>query len=162
MKAQEVLISRIISYPREVIFDVWTNADLLSKWFAPKGCTIIIKQIEICEGGKFHWCIKNPRYPDCWVTGEFIEIVKPSIFKYRIRMADENGNAVSSEEAFKDKDWPEETIVTVTFEDIGKSTKITINQTVSEAIAKRTGAHQGWIETLDALEEQLPSLTPNS
>jgi hypothetical protein len=52
-------------------------------------------------------------------------------------------------------EWPRETIVTVTFVELGGKTKLTLHQTVLESIAKRTGAHPSWIEMLDRLAENL-------
>jgi hypothetical protein len=46
-------------------------------------------------------------------------------------------------------------VVTVTFEDAGGKTRLTLHQTVSEVVAKRTGAHPSWLAMLDRLAEQL-------
>ena len=62
---------------------------------------------------------------------------------------------MSAENVFKEKDWPEETVVTVTFNKHGDQTELIITQTVTEALAKRTGAYHGWIEMLEILDEQL-------
>jgi uncharacterized protein YndB with AHSA1/START domain len=155
MQDQELVIKRLIKHPRETVFAAWTNRDQLQKWFAPRGCTIVFSKLTIRTGGQFHWCVKNPKYPDCWCTGEFVDIQSPSVIQYTIRLADENGNPVSPPEAFKERDWPEETLVTVTFHDVNGYTELIIRQAVTEALAKKTGAYQGWIEMLDILDEQL-------
>jgi uncharacterized protein YndB with AHSA1/START domain len=162
MTEQELEITRVISYPREVVFAAWTHPDLLVKWFAPRGCTILVTRLEIKEGGKFHWCIKNPMRPDCWCTGEFLKIDVPTFIQYKIRLADENGNPVSSADAFKDSNWPEETMVNVTFKGSGEKTELTINQSIVQTLAKKTGAYQGWIEMLDVLEERLSFINSTS
>jgi uncharacterized protein YndB with AHSA1/START domain len=158
---QELSITRVIKHPRETVFEAWTKREHLQKWFAPRGCTIIFVKLTIRTGGEFHWGIKNPKYPDCWCIGEFLEIEHPSIIRYKIRLADDTGNPMSSQEVFKDKNWPEETFVTVTFNEVNGHTELTIRQTVTEALAKKTGAYHGWIEMLDILDEQL-SLTPET
>ena len=33
-------LHRVFDYPREVVFDAWTDARLLARWFAPHGCTL--------------------------------------------------------------------------------------------------------------------------
>ncbi|MEJ7646141.1 MAG: SRPBCC domain-containing protein [Chryseolinea sp.] len=150
-------ITRIIKHPRTLVFKAWTTPAELKKWFAPKGCTIIFSKLELYQGGAFHWCVKSPNYPDCWCTGVFIEIVSPSLIQYRIRLADEKGVPVSAEEMFKDKDWPEETLVTVRFREVGDFTEINIHQTVAEGLARKTGAYNGWLDMLDLLEESISS-----
>lgn len=158
MTQNELLITRVISYPRDVFFKAWTDPDEFVKWFAPKDCKIIALKLEIREGGRFHWCVKNPKYSDCWCTGEFVRIHRPSLIQYKIRLADKDENSISSEQAFKQSDWPEETLVTVIFNAQDNSTELIIKQTVIEAQAKETGAYQGWVEMLDVLEEHLSSI----
>lgn len=54
-----------------------------------------------------------------------------------------------------DPDWPRETIVTVTFAEPEGRTRLILRQTVSESLAKRTGAHPSRIEMPDRLAEEL-------
>ena len=54
-----------------------------------------------------------------------------------------------------DPDWPLETVVTVTLIPKDGRTMLTLHQTVSESLAKRTGAHPGWLEMLDRLAGEL-------
>jgi uncharacterized protein YndB with AHSA1/START domain len=148
-------ITRIVKHPRNVVFNAWITRKELEKWFAPRGCTILFSKLQLRSGGMFHWCVKSPSYPDCWCTGVFVEIDHPKRIQYRIRLADENGNPVSAQEIFKDKDWPDETLVTVTFNENDDGTEINIHQTVVETLARKTGAYNGWIEMLDILEESI-------
>ena len=154
-----VLITRIINHPREMVFKAWTNKTELKHWFAPRNCTISFSKIDIRTGGEFHWCIRNPKYPDCWCIDVFLEVVFPERIKYRIQLADEQGNPVEPFQVFKNKDWPKETTVTVTFNDHYGNTELKIHQTVSESIARQTGAYQSWLEMFDILEETLPAIT---
>jgi hypothetical protein len=54
-----------------------------------------------------------------------------------------------------DPDWPAETVLTVTFAELAGKTRLTLQQTVLESLAKRTGAHPSWIQMLDRLAEDL-------
>jgi len=155
----EVLITRSFNYPREVVFQAWTSPAELKRWFAPRNCTISFSKLYIRTGGEFHWCVRNPKYPDCWCIGVFLEVVFPERIKYSIQLADEKGNTIEPFEAFKDQDWPKETVVTVSFKDRNGNTELTIHQTVPEVIAKKTGAYQSWIEQLEILEEILEATT---
>ena len=151
----EVFITRTINHPREVVFKAWTDPAELKKWFAPKNCSILFSALDIRPGGKFHWCVRNPKYPDCWCIGVFLEVVFPERIKYSIQLADENGTPMDPAQVFKNKDWPKETTVTVTFSEHHGNTEINIHQTVNESLAKQTGAYQSWIEMLAILDETL-------
>ncbi len=146
----DTYISRIIDAPRELVFKVWTEAEHLKHWFAPRGCTIHFAKIDIREGGGFLSCIKNPNYPDCWCKGSYIEIKAPERIIYKLEMTNEKGDLV-----VPDNDWPQATVVTVSFMEMGRKTKFTLHQTVPEGIAKQKGAYQGWIDMFDILDEYI-------
>lgn len=151
----ELRISRLFHAPRELVFQAWTDPQHLQRWFAPRSCTVEFRHLDLRPGGTFHSCIRNPQYPDCWVVGVYQEIVAPERLVYTMAMADEQGNRVSSVVAGKESDWPEETRVTVTFTEQDGKTLLTLHQTVSEELAKRTGAYPSWLDMLDRLAEQL-------
>lgn len=153
--AQELLITRLVDFPREIVFEAWTSPDDLQAWFAPKGCTIHFEKLDLRQGGNFHWCVRSVKYPDCWCTGTFLQIKYPALIQYKIRLSDQQGKPVDAASVFKDENWPEETIVTVIFKELGDKTELIIKQTVSEGLAKKTGAYQGWEEMLDVLSEHL-------
>jgi uncharacterized protein YndB with AHSA1/START domain len=139
------------------VFQAWTDPQHLSRWFAPHGCSIEFRNLDLRPGGTFHACIRNPQYPECWTVGVYQEIAAPERLVYTMAMANEQGQRVSSPDAGKDSDWPEETTVTVTFSEQDGKTLLTLRQTVSEALAKRTGAYPSWLEMLDRLSEILPA-----
>ena len=152
---QEVFITRVFDAPRELVFKAWTDPEHLVHWFAPDGCTIHFREIDLRPGGAFHSCVRLPDGKGCWCTGVYREIVAPERIVFTMVAADENGNPVEPTKVGMDPDWPRETVVTVTFAELGRKTELTLRQTVSEALAKRTGAHPSWIEMLDRLAEDL-------
>lgn len=154
-RSGEVLIERTIAAPREAVFAAWTDARSLGKWFAPRGCTIEFRRIEIAPGGTYHSCIRTPDGHECWCSGRYLAIVSPERIVLTMSVCDADGNAIEPRDAGMDPEWPRETVVTVTLRDLGEKTGLTLHQTVSEALAKRTGAHPSWLQMLDLMEEQL-------
>ncbi len=69
--------------------------------------------------------------------------------------ADEEGNVVEPAHYGMSSDWPTETLVTVTFVEHEGKTKLTLQQSVLQSVAERSGAQQGWTETMDRLAEEL-------
>ena len=150
----EVFITHVFNAPREVVFKAWTEPEQLLRWFAPDGCTINFKNINVQTGGTFHSCIHDPQFGDCWCKGTYLEVIYPERLVYTIALTDEQGNDLeSAAEAGKDANMPRETILTVTFAEYGDQTKLTLHQTMPEDIAKKTGAYQSWIKMLHKLEE---------
>lgn len=152
---QEVNIVKIFDAPLTMVWEVWTNPELLMKWYAPNGCTIHFKTIEIETGGKIHSCISNPEFGDCWCIGEYKEIVPKSKIVFTMINADENGNAINPTEIGMSPDWPAQTLVTVTLSEESGKTKLQLHQTVSQEIAIKTGAYPSWLQMLDNIQHLL-------
>ncbi len=113
-------------------------------------------QLDPRPGGGYHSCIHNPSFGDCWCTGVYQEVVAPERLVFTSLMANEKGEAVSSVQAGHDAQWPDETTTTVTFEEEpGGKTKVTLHQTVSETLAKQTGAYPSWLQMLDRLDAEV-------
>lgn len=155
MPDRQVDIMRIFDAPRELVFQAWTDREHLMRWYAPHGCTTLFRTFDFREGGLFHSCVRGPEGHECWCTGVYLEITAPERIVYTVAMSDAQGNPVEPAQAGMDPDWPKETVVTVTFARHGAGTKLTLRQTVSESLAKRTGAHPSWIEMLDRLATDL-------
>ena len=152
---REVLINRLFTAPRELVYRAWTEREHLLRWYAPDGCRIEFRSLDLRVGGKFHSCIHTPDGKQCWCIGEYLEVDPPQRLVFTMRTADEQGNAVTSADAGKESDWPEVTTVTVTLEDVAGDTRLTLQQTVSETLAKRTGAYPSWLNMLDHLAADL-------
>lgn len=52
-------------------------------------------------------------------------------------------------------DWPEEAMITLTFDDQGGKTRLTIHHSPIKPGPERDMCHQGWSESLDKLEDYL-------
>ncbi|WP_353125212.1 SRPBCC family protein [Parapedobacter pyrenivorans] len=152
---KELLITHLFDAPQEIVFRAWTDPEKLKVWYAPDGCTIEYRHIEVSPGGSFHSCVHDPIYGDCWITGKYLEVSAPDKLVFTMVLSNEHGNDVASADAGKPEDWPERLITTVTFEPIKQQTKVTIHQTVLEEEAKKTGAYQSWLKMFDKLSQLL-------
>jgi len=156
-RQKELLITHLFDASPEIVFRAWTDLDQLKHWYAPDGCTIDFKTIDVKPGGKFHSCIHDPIHGECWIIGTYIEVLPPERLVFTMALSNENGHTTSAAEAGKPEGWPEEIITTVTFEPVLGQTKVTIHQTVSEEKAKKIGAYQSWIKMFNKLNRMLVS-----
>ncbi|MHA4808051.1 SRPBCC family protein [Flavitalea flava] len=155
LNKNEVFIEEIFNASPAKVFSAWTDPEKLMKWYAPDGCTVFFKKINIKTGGQFHSCISNPQFGDCWCIGEYKEVVPNSRIVFTLINADENGNPINPVEIGMDPDWPGETLVTVTLTEENGQTKLQLRQTVSPEIAKRTGAYPSWLQMLNKMQTVL-------
>jgi uncharacterized protein YndB with AHSA1/START domain len=151
----QVLIRRMFDASPELLYRAWTQPESLVNWFAPNGCSIRYKQIDVRDGGTFQSCISTPDGYECWVVGEYRELVPPERIVFSMAIADADGRRRTAVEAGMDPDWPAESWVTVTFTRRGSQTELILTQTVSEALAKKTGAHPSWVQMLERLAGEL-------
>lgn len=154
---KELLITHLFDTSPDMVYRAWTDPEQLKHWYAPDGCTIEFKSIDVQPGGRFHSCIHDPIHGECWITGTYLEVSAPKKLVFTMVLSDENGRNTSAAQAGKPEDWPEEIITTVTFEPVAGQTKTTIHQTVSEEEAKKTGAYQSWIKMFNILNRLLIS-----
>ena len=64
---REIVLSRVISARRDVVFSAWADAKHLPNWFGPAGFEIETKEIDIRVGGLWRFDMIAPdgrRYPN--------------------------------------------------------------------------------------------------
>jgi uncharacterized protein YndB with AHSA1/START domain len=155
MQTQDVLIKRTFKAPRQLVFNAWTDVAQLEKWYAPQGCTIKFSYLDAKPGGRFLSCVRTPDGKDCWCMGEYMAIDIPEKIIHTMVIADSNGNRVDAQTAGMTHDWPQETTVTLTFEETNGQTTVTLHQTVSLELAQNTGAYPSWLSMMDNLDAEL-------
>ncbi len=155
-----VRIEQTFDAPREQIFDAWVQKDRLEEWFAPDGCTLHIARLDVREGGGYHWCIKNPSFGDCWTIGSYLEVRRPERLVFTATIADKDGIPRTPESQGHDAAWPRDTTIRVTFTERAGRTIVTLEQDVSEHLAKHTGAYPSWLQMLDRLRRQVAVAAP--
>lgn len=152
----ELIITRVIDAPRELVWRAWTDLEHLTRWWGPKNFTSPSGTIDLRVGGKYLFCMRSPEGKDFWSTGIYKEIVPLERIVCTDSFADEKGNVVpASHYGLPGDDWPVELLVTVTFEDAGKKTRMTLRHVGIPAGEMGKMAGQGWNESFDKLADSL-------
>ncbi len=153
---RNILITRSFAAPRALVFQAWSTAAHLEQWYAPTGCTLAACTIDFRPGGSLRLCIRTLDGYECWCRGTYGEIVAPERLVFTLENTDASGTPLAQGAKGMDPEWPTITTVTVTFADLGGTTRMTLHQTASEQVAKRTGAYPSWLSMLDRLDGLLP------
>ncbi len=156
----EFVVSRVLDTPRELVFRVWSEAEHLAHWWGPKGCVIGVRSLDFRPGGVFHYSMQTPDGQQMWGKFVYREIVEPERIVFLSSFADEAGAKVK---APFDMDFPLETHSTLTLEEQGGKTKLTLRGIPHDATeAQRetfagmfASMNQGWNGTLDQLVDYL-------
>jgi uncharacterized protein YndB with AHSA1/START domain len=152
---QELVITRIFVAPRDLVFKAWTEPERMKRWFGPKGFTLPFCKIDLRPGGAYHYCMRSPEGKDYWGTGVYREIVKPERIVCTDNFADEKGKTVSPRQYGMSPDWPEEALITATFNEHSRKTQFTLRHAPLKPGPERDMCQQGWNESLDKLDDYL-------
>jgi uncharacterized protein YndB with AHSA1/START domain len=126
------------------------------RWWGPKRFTSPSCTIDFRAGGKYLFCMRSPQGRDYWSAGVYREIVPVERIVYSDNFADEKGRTVPpSYYDFPDDNWPNELLVTVTFELFEGKTKMTLCHAGFPDAHHSDLATLGWNESFDKLAQSL-------
>ena len=136
------------SSPREV-FAAFEQPERLAQWWGPNGFTTTTHAFDMRPGGAWRFVMHGPDGTDYENRITYDEIVKPERLVYR------HGGVADGE--------PVQFHVTVTFEDLGGKTRLTMRAVFPSAerrnlVAEKYGAVEGAQQTLERLAQHLPTM----
>jgi uncharacterized protein YndB with AHSA1/START domain len=152
---RELTLTRTFDSPRKLVFKAWTDPKLVTQWWGPNGVTTPICEVDANVGGLIYIVMeageelgkfKGTKWP---MKGIFEEIVEPSKIVF-------SATAINNDKPFL------ENLTTVTFEELGGKTKMTVHILITKALPGAEGAlagmEQGWNQQLDKLVIFVPTL----
>jgi uncharacterized protein YndB with AHSA1/START domain len=142
-----LVIERTFEAPRDLIFRCWSEPDRLVRWIGPQGFTTTILTWELRQGGSYRLQMRGPDGQTHWQQGVFVEIVPPERIVRTFCWADAEGLSTRPE-----------TLLTVTFADLGGRTRLTLQQAVFESVTARDAHHGGWSSSLEQFAGYLATL----
>jgi uncharacterized protein YndB with AHSA1/START domain len=77
----DIIITRVVNAPRELVFEAWTDPKHLDKWWGPIGFTNETHEFEFKVGGKWKFTMKS-EWGDFPQTITYEEITIPSQLRY--------------------------------------------------------------------------------
>lgn len=138
-----LVVERVFQAPRSLVFKAWIEPQHLSRWFGPRGFTVPSYTLDPRPGGSWRCCMVSPEGREHWVRGVFREVVEPDRLAFTWAHENENGPL------------GHETLVTVTFADLGDKTRLTLRQEIFESVTARDEHQSGWSSSLECLAEYL-------
>lgn len=149
----ELVITRILDAPRELVWEAWTDPERLTQWWGPKGFTTSTYKVDLRAGGGYFWCIKSPEGRDFGGVGVFQEIVPLEKIVLIENIADAAGNLLPASNYGMSGDGSFQ--ITITFEDREGKTLLTFRDTGIPAGPMFEVTRELWNQSLDKLAENL-------
>lgn len=142
---RELVLTRVFDAPRELVFDAWTDPRHTPQWWGPHGFTNTVHETDMRPGGVWRFTMHGPDGTDYPNRILYTEIAKPERLVY-LHDSDQD-------------DDPRRFHVTVTFEDEGGKTRLTMRMLLPTAEQREEAVGFGAVElgyqTLDRLARHL-------
>jgi uncharacterized protein YndB with AHSA1/START domain len=94
-RERELVITRILDAPRDVVFRAWTERDRVARWWGPQGFVTTYCDMDIRPGGAFRVCMRSPEGAEHWKQGIYREIVAPERLVFTFAWEDARANPVT-------------------------------------------------------------------
>jgi uncharacterized protein YndB with AHSA1/START domain len=144
---REIVMTRTVNAPRALVWDAWTQADHIAAWWGPNGFTTTHKEMKVAVGGVWRFTMHGPDGTDWPNRIVYREVVKPERLVY-----DHDDDEIGARSF----------VSTVTFEDLGGKTRITLRLAFDSKEARdatvKFGAVEGGNQTLTRLEAHLVTM----
>lgn len=144
---REFVTTRTVNGPARIIFEAWTQPELLKRWWAPKsfGISFISCEADVRVGGTYRFVFGHPAAEQPMAFfGQYLEVTPHSRL------------------AWTNEESAEGAVTTVTFEENGGKTRVVVHDLypTKEALdgAIASGSTCGMSETFEQLDELLVAL----
>jgi uncharacterized protein YndB with AHSA1/START domain len=140
---RELVITRVLDAPRELVFKAWTEAEQVARWWGPKGFETTFCEMDIRPGGAYRVGMRSPQGTHHVRRGVYREIIEPERIAFTYAWEDAEGRP------------GHETLVAVTFAKQRTKTKLTLHQAMFETVTARDSHQAGWTSCLERFAEYL-------
>ena len=155
------VLEREFDAPRELVWKVWTDAELLPRWYGP-GVETIVHRLEVKRGGL--WLGEMRMGGDShYQRVEYTEVTPPERLVWLHSVCDAEWNVTAN---LMMPDWPRVLLTTVTFEEDGGRTRLRLTWTPHEAsdaeiasfASAMGGLDRGWGAGMELIAELLAEM----
>jgi len=156
-------ITRALEAPRDLVWQLFTQAEHLKQWWGPKGFAVTHASIDAAPGGRFHYGLRSANGDPIWGLFVFREVTAPERLVFINSFSDENGGVTRHPLS---QTWPLELSSRFEFEDLGNTTRVKVTwrplnpspeekKTFEESFASMQAGWSGTLEQLEAYIAQL-------
>ncbi len=128
---EELVVTRIIDAPIEVVWSAWTEAEHVRHWWGPKYYTSPSCKIDLRVGGKYIFAMQAPQDQGgqiSYTAGVYQRITPMKLLEFTQGLSDADGNPIDPAQIGMPPDFPRELRTRVTFVPKGDMTELTITQ----------------------------------
>jgi uncharacterized protein YndB with AHSA1/START domain len=131
VKKHDIVVTRIVDAPLELVWQSWTNPEHVKRWWGPKDYTSPYAKIDLRVGGKYTFGMRAPEEQggqDSFTTGVYSKIVPMQMLEFTQGLSDKDGNPIDPTSIGMPPDFPRDMRITVTFKAKGSMTELVITE----------------------------------
>ena len=132
-------IERVLPAPRPTVFAAFSDPKELAKWWGPEGFTIPSLEFQARVGASYRIQMQPPEGDAFYITGRFQTVDAPDRLAYTFAYEEPDPDDV-------------ETLVDLSFRDLGQSTEVALTQGPFKTEARRALHRDGWTDSFNKLE----------
>jgi uncharacterized protein YndB with AHSA1/START domain len=140
---RELVLTRTFEGPARLVFEAWTKPELVKRWWAPRsiGMAFVSCEMDVRSGGRYRFVFTVGDSEPVAFFGRYLEVVPNARLVWTNEEAGENG-----------------AVTTVTFEEKGGKTRVTMSEVHPSKAACDEAAASGWDEGMREAFVQLDEL----
>jgi uncharacterized protein YndB with AHSA1/START domain len=122
--AKQIEVTRTFNAPVEMVWKVWTDPELVKRWWGPKHFISPVAKIDFREGGKSLVSMLAPKemggreFFSIWL---YVKIIHLKTIEFIQSLSDEDGNKIDPTKVGMPADFPIDVRTVVIFKELGNS-----------------------------------------
>ena len=128
-----ITVTRLFNAPVELVWKIWTDPELVKRWWGPDMFICPSAKIDFRVGGTSIVCMRSPKVfdggKDMYSIWSYKEISPLQRIEFIQNLADEAGNKMNPSSLGMPPDFPEDIRTVVLFKDLGDGkTEMTVTE----------------------------------
>ena len=144
---REIHIERVFDAPRDLVFEVYTDPELIPEWWGPRESPAVVDRMDVRTGGDWRFVVRNEDGSETAFRGTYREVSPPERIVQTFEWEGMPGHVC---------------VETAVFEDLGDRTKVTTTSAFHTPEERdgmlASGMERGLNETYARLDELLARL----
>lgn len=126
---RDLVVTRVVDAPVGQVWQAWTDAEQVRRWWGPTGFTCPLARIDLREGGTSLVAMRSPAGQDLYNTWSYRSIVPHQRLEFIQNFADEHGNKLTPASIGLPAEIPQDVRNLVTFKALGEhGTELTVTE----------------------------------
>src|ERR1700712_2315768 len=130
--AKQIEVTRTFNAPVEMVWKVWTDPELVKRWWGPKYFSSPVAKIDFREGGKSLVSMLAPKEmggQEFYSIWEYVKIIPLETIEFIQNLSDRDGNKTEPVKLGMPPDFPMDIKTVVMFREVAASkTEMTVTE----------------------------------